>query len=300
MRKTVTLQVNGQDFTLGQQTWIMGILNVTPDSFSDGNLYFDRNEAVKHGLDLINEGASILDIGAESSRPGSDPIPVQEELERILPVISEIRDNTDTLLSVDTTKAEVARRALDSGADIINDISSFKFDPDMLLLAAERETPVILMHMKGNPKTMQSNPSYENLLEEVKSFFQERIDMAVSSGIKKEKIIIDPGIGFGKNFKDNLNLIRNLRYFENLGRPILVGHSRKSFIGKIVDQPPQDRLEGSLSAAVLSVSYGAHLLRVHDVAATKQAILVADAILNEKEWDKNSMCAVRKNQRYVF
>jgi len=278
----------------------MGILNVTPDSFSDGNLYFDRDKAVNHGLDLIKEGACIIDVGAESSRPGSNPIPVQEELARILPVISELRDNTDTLLSVDTTKAEVARRALDAGADIINDISSFRFDPDMLPLAAEREVPVILMHLKGNPKTMQNNPSYDNLLEEVKSFFQERIDTAVSSGIKKEKIIIDPGIGFGKNFKDNLNLIRNLRYFENLGRPILVGHSRKSFIGKIMDQPPQDRLEGSLSAAVLSVSHGAHLLRVHDVAATKKAILVADAILNEKEMGKPSKSKPVENQRYVF
>ncbi|MFC2168803.1 dihydropteroate synthase [Acidobacteriota bacterium] len=300
MRNKVCLQINGQDFILGQETWIMGILNVTPDSFSDGNLYFDRNEAVKHGLNLIKEGANILDIGAESSRPGSDPIPVQEELDRILPVISELRDHTDTLLSIDTTKAEVARRALDAGADIINDISSFKFDPDMLPLVAEREIPIVLMHLKGNPKTMQDNPSYENLLAEVKSFFQERIDKAVSSGIRKDKIIIDPGIGFGKNFKDNLSLIRNLKYFENLGRPLLVGHSRKSFIGKIVDSPPQDRLEGSLSAAVLSVSHGAHLLRVHDVAATKKAVLIADAILNEKELDTISISELEENQHYVF
>jgi len=278
----------------------MGILNVTPDSFSDGNLYFDRDKAVKHGLDLVKKGADILDVGGESSRPGSDPIPVEEELRRILPVISELRENSDILLSVDTTKAEVARRALDAGADIINDISSLQFDADMLPLAAEREAPVILMHMKGDPKTMQENPFYENLLAEVKSFFQERIDMAVSSGIKREKILIDPGIGFGKNFSDNLSLIRNLRYFKDLGRPLLVGLSRKSFIGKIVDQPPQDRLEGSLSAVVLSVSHGAHLVRVHDVAATKKAILVADAILNEKELDKTSISEIGKNQHYVF
>jgi len=278
----------------------MGILNVTPDSFSDGNLYFERDKAVKHGLDLVKEGADILDVGGESSRPGSDPILVEEELRRILPVISELRENTDTILSVDTTKAEVARRALDAGANIINDISSFQFDPDMLPLAAERKTSVILMHMKGNPKTMQDNPSYENLLAEVKSFFQERIDIAVSTGIKREKIIIDPGIGFGKKFRDNLNLIRNLRYFEELERPLLVGLSRKSFIGKIVDQPSQDRLEGSLSAAVLSVSHGAHMLRVHDVAATKKAILVAEAILNEKEPDEIFNSDIGKNQRYVF
>lgn len=278
----------------------MGILNVTPDSFSDGNIYFDRDNAVKHGLDLVKEGADILDVGGESSRPGSDRVPVEEELRRILPVISELRENTDTLLSVDTTKAEVARRALDAGANMINDISSFQFDPDMLPLEAERETPIILMHMKGNPKTMQDNPSYENLLTEIKSFFQERIDMAVSAGIKREKIIIDPGIGFGKKFRDNLNLIRNLRYFEELERPLLVGLSRKSFIGKIMDQPSQDRLAGSLSAAVLSVSFGAHMLRVHDVAATKKAILVAEAILNEKEPGEIFNSDIGKNQRYVF
>ena len=278
----------------------MGILNVTPDSFSDGNLYFDRDKAVKHGLDLVREGADILDIGAESSRPGSDPIPVHEELDRILPVISKLREDTDTLLSVDTTKAEVARRALDAGADIINDISSLRFDPDMLPLASERGTPVILMHLKGNPKTMQDNPSYEDLLEEIKTFFQERIDTAVSSGIKREKIILDPGIGFGKKFEDNLNLIRNLHYFNNLERPILVGHSRKSFIGKIVDLPPQDRLEGSLSAAVLSVSQGAHLLRVHDVAATKKAILVADAILYDKKPGEHSIGEGGENFHHVF
>ncbi len=279
----------------------MGILNVTPDSFSDGNLYFDRDKAVKHGLDLVKEGADILDVGGESSRPGSDRVPLEEELRRILPVISELRKNTDTLLSVDTTKAEVARKALDAGANMINDISSFRFDPEMMSLAAERETPVILMHMKGNPETMQNSPTYENLLAEVKSFFQEKIEMAVSAGIEREKIIIDPGIGFGKNFRDNLNLIQNLGYFEELERPILVGLSRKSFLGKIMDQPPQDRLEGSLSAAVLSVSHGAHLLRVHDVAATKKAILVAEAILNEKQPDKTiNSSAIGKNQHYVF
>lgn len=278
----------------------MGILNVTPDSFSDGNLYFDQAKAVKHGLTLITEGADILDVGGESSRPGSNPVPVEEELRRILPVIAELRENSDILLSVDTTKAEVARRALDAGADIINDISSLQFDEYMLPLAAEREVPVILMHKKGEPKTMQDNPIYENLLAEVKMFFQERIGRAVSSGIKREKIIVDPGIGFGKKFSDNLSLIRNLRYFEDLGRPILVGLSRKSFIGKIVDQPPLDRLEGSLSSQVLSVSFGAHLVRVHDVAATKKAILVADAILKEKELDKTSVEERGKNQHYVF
>ena len=278
----------------------MGILNITPDSFYDGSLYFDRDEAISHGLELVKEGADILDIGGESSRPGSNPIPVEEELRRIIPVIAELRERTDTLISVDTTKAEVARRALDVGADIINDISSFRFDSDMRPLAAERETPVILMHMKGNPKTMQRNPSYKDLLAEVKSFFQENIELAISAGIKREKIIIDPGIGFGKKFKDNINLIQNLRCFEEFERPLLVGLSRKSFIGKIINKPPQERLEGSLSAAILSVSHGAHLLRVHDVAATKRAILVADAILNKENPEQSAMSISGKNQRYVF
>jgi dihydropteroate synthase len=258
----------------------MGILNITPDSFSDGNLFFDRNKAVHHGLRLISEGAEIIDVGGESSRPGSEPIPVQEELNRVLPVISELREQSDVLLSVDTTKAEVAEKAIDAGADIVNDISSFRFDPEMLPLIAERETPIILMHMKGTPKTMQENPTYHNLLEEVKSFFEQRLEAAVESGVKREKIILDPGIGFGKSHEDNLSLILNLGFLEDLERPILIGPSRKSFIGRILNLPPQKRLEGSLSAAVLSIAFGAHILRVHDVAATKRAVRVAEAILN--------------------
>ena len=258
----------------------MGILNVTPDSFSDGNLFLEREKAVQHGLRLCSEGADIVDIGGESTRPGSEPIPADEELNRILPVISELKEKTDTLISVDTSKAEVAEKALEAGADLINDISSLRFDPEMLPLVAERQVPVILMHMLGSPKTMQDNPSYGDLLWEVKSFLQERIETAVRSGVKREKIILDPGIGFGKRFEDNLNLIKNLDFLLDLKRPVLIGISRKSFIGTILDSPPQDRLEGSLSAAVLSIAKGAHILRSHDVAATKRAARVADFILN--------------------
>jgi dihydropteroate synthase len=259
----------------------MGVINVTPDSFSDGGFYFDRDKAVKRGLDLAAEGADIIDIGGESSRPGSDPIPEEEEMRRVLPVISEIRKNTEALISVDTTKSGVARAAVDEGADIINDISSFRFDQEMISLAAQKKTPVVLMHMKGTPKMMQVNPHYEDVLKEVKDFFSERIEEAQSQGIKKEKIILDPGIGFGKRLQDNLKLINHLNCLEELNRPILVGISRKSFIGKILNLPPEERLEGTIASAVLSILHGAHILRVHDVEAVKRAVAVAEAIISE-------------------
>lgn len=259
----------------------MGVVNVTPDSFSDGGFYFDRNKAVKRALDLAAEGADIIDIGGESSRPGSETIPQEEEMRRVLPVISELRKNTDTLISVDTTKSEVARAAVDQGADIINDISSFRFDPKMTSVAAQKNTPVVLMHMKGTPKTMQVNPSYKDVLKEVKDFLEEKLEEARSQSIKREKIILDPGIGFGKRLQDNLKLINHLDFFEELNRPILVGVSRKSFIGKILDLPHEERLEGTIASAVLSIIRGAHILRVHDVKAVQRAVAVAEAVLSE-------------------
>lgn len=260
----------------------MGVLNVTPDSFSDGGLYLDREKAVACGLELIEQGADIIDLGGESTRPGSDPVPAAEELKRIIPVISSIREKNGTLISVDTTKSAVAAAALDAGADIINDTSSLRNDPGMIELAAQRNVPLIMMHMKGTPKTMQVNPTYTDLLEEVNSFFRERIDFALSSGIRRGKIIIDPGIGFGKKFEDNLSLINNLAVFEELDCPILVGPSRKSFIGKILNLPPGERLEGTIASAVICLIRGAHILRVHDVASVKRALLVAEAILHER------------------
>lgn len=277
----------------------MGVLNVTPDSFSDGNLFYGREAAVEHGIRLAAEGADIIDIGGESSRPGSDPISAQEELMRVVPVVSELKEKTDSLLSIDTTKAEVARRALEAGADIINDISAFRFDPEMLPLACEKKVPSILMHMLGTPKSMQDNPSYKNLWKEINAFFSGRITAALESGLEREKIILDPGVGFGKNLEDNLSLIRDLKNLEIFGRPILIGLSRKSFIGKILAAPPQDRLEGSLAGAVLSVCNGAHILRVHDVAATRKAVFVAEAILNGKRSQKTSNTEMEKKQPYV-
>ena len=281
MIKEYIFQVNGKEFTLGPKTWIMGVLNVTPDSFSDGGQYLDKDKAVKRGLRLIEEGSDIIDIGGESTRPGSEPIPAEEEIRRVIPVIKSLREKTEALISVDTTKSEVARAALDAGADIINDISSLRFDPGMAPLAAEKGVPVILMHMKGMPKTMQVNPCYEDVLQEVRSFLQERIHEAQAAGIKRERIVIDPGIGFGKRLEDNLALINKLHVLGELDRPILIGTSRKSFIGNILDLPPQERLEGSIASSILSMAHGAHILRVHDVAAIKRAVLVAEAIMNE-------------------
>ena len=259
----------------------MGVVNVTPDSFSDGGLYLEKKKAVQRALELVGEGADIVDVGGESTRPGSDPIPAKEEIRRLIPVISSVREKTDVLISVDTTKSEVAEAALDAGASIINDISSLRVDPEMASLVVQRDAPVILMHMKGTPKTMQINPSYTDLLEEVKSFLRERIELALASGFKKEKIIIDPGIGFGKRYEDNLTLINNLLVFEDLDRPILVGPSRKSFIGKILNLPPLERIEGTIASSIISIIRGAHILRVHDVAPVKRALLVAEAILEE-------------------
>ena len=260
----------------------MGILNITPDSFSDGGRFYGTDSAIKQGLKLIQEGADILDIGGESSRPGSDPVPIEEEKSRLLPVIRALRKQTDILISVDTTKSEVAQSALDAGADIINDISAGRFDTRMLQLAADRQVPVILMHMLGTPKTMQVEPHYDDLLPEIKAFFQERIKAAVSVGIKRSRIIIDPGIGFGKNHKDNLCLLNNLKFMDDLDQPVLVGVSRKSFIGRILDVPADERLEGTIASALISVMHGAHILRVHDVAAVKKALTVAEAIMHSQ------------------
>lgn len=283
MIKEYILQVNGKEFALGPKTWIMGVLNVTPDSFSDGGQYLNKDKAVERGLRLIEEGSDIIDIGGESTRPGSEPIPAEEEIRRVIPVIKALREKTETLISVDTTKSEVAQASLDAGADIINDISSLRFDAGMAPLAAERGVPVILMHMKGMPKTMQVKPYYEDVLLEVRSFLEERIHEAQAAGIKRERIIIDPGIGFGKRLEDNLTLINKLHVLGELDRPILIGTSRKSFIGNILDLPPQERLEGSIASSILSMAHGAHILRVHDVAAIKRAVLVAEAIMKETD-----------------
>lgn len=259
----------------------MGVLNVTPDSFSDGGFYFDQEKAIARALELAEEGADIIDVGGESTRPGSDSIPENEELRRVIPVISELKKKTRAFISIDTTKAGVAKAALDVEADMVNDISALRFDSRMASLIAQKDIPVVLMHMKGSPKDMQNNPYYDDVVGEVKAFLRERIRAAQSCGIKKEKIIIDPGIGFGKRFEDNLALINRLQELADLDQPLLIGPSRKSFIGRILNLPPQERMEGTIASAILSILHGAHILRVHDVKAVKRAILVAEAIAED-------------------
>jgi len=299
VRKEYTLQINDKQFLLGSRTWLMGVINVTPDSFSDGGIYFKREKAVERGLELASEGADIIDIGGESTRPGAIPIPKEEEINRVIPVISELRRRTEVLISVDTTKGEVAKAAIEVGADIVNDISALRFDPEMKSLVAQKNIPVVLMHMKGTPQTMQINPRYDDVLKEAKTFLEERIEEALSFGIKKEKIIIDPGIGFGKRLEDNLALINNLSVFEDLERPILVGISRKSFLGKILNLPPEERLEGTIASAILSINHGAHILRVHDVEGVKRAVSVAEAIMNTHPRDSYFEEREKSKDRYV-
>lgn len=281
MRKNLIFEINDNQHTLGLKTWFMGVINVTPDSFSDPGSSHDKDRAVQRGLELEKQGADILDIGGESTRPGSNPVSAEEELKRIIPVISELRKRTGILISVDTTKAKVAQEALAAGADIVNDISAFRFDDGMPLLLSDTGASVVLMHMKGVPKTMQNNPFYEDLYQEIGCFLKERISKATAYGIKREKIIVDPGIGFGKSLEHNLAIINNLDFLKELDRPILLGISRKSFIGKILNLPPQNRIEGTIASAVLSVLRGAHILRVHDVEQVKRAITVAEAIIDE-------------------
>jgi len=261
----------------------MGVLNVTPDSFSDGGKYLDPEAAVQHALAMIDEGADIIDVGGESTRPrsaaygeGAEPVSVEEELQRVIPVIERVAKLTDIPLSIDTYKAEVAREALRAGAVIVNDISGMRFDPSMPEIVAEAHASVIIMHIKGTPKTMQLNPTYDDLLGEITTSLSEGIALARSAGI--EQIIIDPGIGFGKTTEHNLQLLACLEHFCALGYPVCVGASRKSFIGALLNLPVTDRLEGSLAAGVAAVLHGAHILRVHDVQATTRAVMIADAI----------------------
>lgn len=256
----------------------MGILNVTPDSFSDGGAFLAPADAVKQALRMEKEGADIIDIGGESSRPGSKPVSVEEELKRIIPVIQELRRQSQIAISIDTTKSLVAARALEAGATMINDISAGLGDPEMFAVAAQFKTPICLMHMQGTAQTMQQNPRYEDVVGEVKNFLAKRIAAAVQDGISKEKIIIDPGIGFGKSLEDNIALLQHCDRFSELGCPILIGASRKSFIGQITGASVQARLPGSLAAVAIAAQKGAQIFRVHDVTATKNFLLVFSAL----------------------
>jgi dihydropteroate synthase len=258
----------------------MGVLNVTPDSFSDGGQFTTVARAVERGLEMVAAGADILDIGGESSRPGAETVSLAEELERVVPVICALRQRTQVPISVDTTKAEVLREAIAAGADILNDISAGQLDPDILPAAAQLDVPVILMHMQGTPRTMQTDPVYGNVVDEVYTHLDQRIDAAVKAGVKRERIAVDPGIGFGKTLDHNLELIRRCQEFRSLGCPILMGVSRKSFLGKILDRPePQQRIWGTAAACSMAIAQGADILRVHDVAEMVDVCRVVDGIV---------------------
>ena len=265
-------------FTLGGRTLLMGVLNVTPDSFSDGGLYFNKEKAIVHGLRMVEEGADLLDIGGESTRPGSKPLGLEEELSRVIPVIEILAKEVDVPISIDTHKSTVAQKAIEAGAEIINDISGLHFDPDLAKVAAKGNIPLILMHIRGTPETMQKDVHYDSLFSEILQYLKDSIQKAESAGLNPEQIIIDPGIGFGKTLEDNLLIIKYLSEFRVLGKPILLGTSRKSFIGKILNAEVEDRLEGTLSSIAIGVLNGAHIIRCHDVLQAKKAIAIADAI----------------------
>ena len=259
---------------------LMGILNVTPDSFSDGGQYFGVEKAFEHTIKMIEEGADIIDIGGESTKPFAEPVSKDEELSRVIPVIEKIRAEHDVVISIDTTKSKVAEEALKAGANIINDVSAMEFDSNMIQVAKNHGSPIIMMHMKGIPKNMQNNPSYEHLISEVKDYLFSRANFALNAGIDKNNIIVDPGIGFGKSVNHNFEIINNLDSFVELGFPVLLGASRKSFIGLTLNVDEKDRVEGSIAANVIGLQKGASIFRVHDVLAAKKSLTIANKIFN--------------------
>jgi dihydropteroate synthase len=260
---------------------IMGVVNVTPDSFSDGGLFLDADAAVDHGLRLTAEGAAILDIGGESTRPGAEPVAEEEELRRVVPVIERLARDGDARISIDTTKPAVARAALAAGATLVNDVSAFRFDPEMAALVAEAGSGCCLMHMLGEPRTMQQDPRYDEVVSDVKAFLEERLAFAVSEGIPEGRVWLDPGIGFGKTVEHNLELLRRLDEIVTIGRPVVVGTSRKSFLGKLAGgRDESERLPGTIATNVLALERGARVFRVHDVAQNADALAVAAATVS--------------------
>ncbi|MCM8768571.1 MAG: dihydropteroate synthase [Candidatus Omnitrophica bacterium] len=280
MENTVSIwKIKGKAL-LVDQPLIMGIVNVTPDSFYNGGRYQEKDKAVEKALTLVQQGADIIDVGGESTRPGSQPVSETEELNRVIPAIEGISRQTNVPISCDTYKSKVAELALQAGASIINDISGFRFDQRNIEVVGKHQCGCILMHMLGTPQTMQQSPCYQNVVEEIKDFLRERLEILRKAGVSLERIVLDPGIGFGKRLEDNLTILRHAGEFGLFDRPVLIGASRKSFIGTILDASPEKRLEGSIAAAVMALSAGAMIFRVHDVAETKAALKVAWKILH--------------------
>ena len=258
---------------------IQGILNITPDSFSDGGLYLNPKKAFDKALKLLEDGCDIIDIGGESSRPGSTPISSQEEMDRIIPVLEKIKNEVECLISIDTYKADVASEAIKYGADIVNDITGLSQDPDMIDLVVKNNIPVILMHMQGTPKSMQKNPFYHNVIDEISMFFKQQVKKLDKKGFPLSKIILDPGIGFGKNLQHNLKILKNIDIICNLGCHTLIGTSRKSFIGDLLKCPPEERLEGTISSNLYAIIQGVKIIRVHDVLEVRKALTILEKIL---------------------
>lgn len=274
-----SLQVRQTCFDWGKRTYVMGILNTTPDSFSDGGEFNSLPAAIHQAKTMVQGGVHIIDIGGQSTRPGAETVSLKEELERTIPVIQALRQELDIPISIDTTRAEVARQALQAGADMVNDISGATFEPEILAIAAQHKAPIILMHIRGTPQTMQNLTDYGDLIGEMKQFFATQVDLARHYGVLPEQIILDPGIGFAKTAEQNITLLRQLPELKKLGFPLLVGPSRKSFIGKILDQPdPKERVWGTGAACCRAIAGGADIVRVHDVEAMAQICRVADAL----------------------
>jgi dihydropteroate synthase len=269
---------SGRVLDMRQRPLVMGVLNVTPDSFSDGDLFFRRASAVEHARRMCEEGADLIDIGGESTRPGSEPVPAEEEKSRVIPVIEELAAEIRTPISIDTQKAEVAAAALAAGAEMINDVSALRADPEMAPLAAERAVPVVLMHMQGTPRDMQRSPVYGEVVGEVADWLAERIGAAAAAGIAGERLLVDPGFGFGKTVRHNLELLRRLHELHRVGRPVVAGTSRKSMLGKVLGRPPGERLYGTLATVATAVLAGCHVVRVHDVRPAVEVVKVCEAI----------------------
>ncbi|MCU0596017.1 MAG: dihydropteroate synthase [Desulfobacterota bacterium] len=280
MKPAPLFRLSWSEYTLdlSRRTHVMGVINVTPDSFSDGGQFFEKERAVAQGLQLAADGADLLDVGGESTRPYSKGISADEEMDRVIPVIEALKRELTIPISIDTLKAQVAREALRCGASMVNDISSFCADPGMASVAAEAGVPVILMHMKGTPADMQVKPSYGDVVAEIITFLKEVVDQAVNRGVRRERIIVDPGIGFGKTFDHNLEILKELGRFQCLDAPILVGSSRKAFIGRILDKKVHERDTGTMATVAAAVMNGAHIVRVHNVKQAVETVRVIDAI----------------------
>jgi len=265
------------DLLASDRAIVMGILNATPDSFSDGGQFNSGERAINHALEMAREGAEIIDVGGESTRPGADEVSIEDEIKRVVPVIEGIRKSSDVFISIDTSKPDVMRAAIQAGANLVNDVNGLR-EPGALELCAELEVPVCVMHMQGQPRIMQENPGYEDVVCDIKTFLEERVEACIAAGIDKKNIIIDPGFGFGKNLQHNLQLLKRLPEFDSLGLPILVGLSRKSMFGHLLDLPVEQRLHASVAAAVLAWTKGARVFRVHDVKPTVEALKVCSAV----------------------